>query len=362
MSKHMNETIKGEKSIEHPSVIFTIGPSTCDEKILTTILSQNISYVRFNMSHASHEEHRARLTAVRKVSKELGKDIKVFIDLCGPKIRVTTLSSEPLNISPDMKVRIAHDSSTVQHKSNSFAISYSDLYQQVHPNTKIALDDGKILLSVSSVEDKDIICDVIRGGILINEKGANIIDTDIHINPFTEKDEADALFGIAEGFDAVALSFVKRKEDIIYLKDFLQRHTDKVLPVIAKIETRQALHGIEGILEVVDMIMVARGDLGIELPIEKIPLVQKELIYLAKKQGVPAIVATEMLKSMTKNSFPTRAEITDCIDSLIDGASYIMLSDETTTGQYPVEAVSVMTSVIKEFTDNSKKYELFEKK
>ena len=258
-------------------------------------------------------------------------------------------------------VRIVADAQEITSHENSFTISFTDLYQHVKSGTKIALDDGKIMLSVSHVEGSDIICNVIRGGVLINEKGVNIIDTDIRINPFTEKDEADALFGIQEGFDAVALSFVKRKEDVEYLKEFLQKHTDKVFPVIAKIETRQALHGIEGILSVVDMIMVARGDLGIEIPVEKIPLAQKELVYVARKHGIPAIVATEMLKSMTKNPFPTRAEITDCIDALIDGASYIMLSDETTTGEYPVEAVQVMTSVIHEFIENRKKYTLFEK-
>lgn len=359
---YMNDTQLQEKRAVHPSVIFTIGPSTCDEKILTAILSQNVSYVRFNMSHATHDEHRERLTAVRKVAANLGKDIKVFIDLCGPKIRVKAVSEVELIMVPGVPVRIVYDIQSIATHQNSFAISYSDLYQHVKTGTEIALDDGKILLEVSHVEGNDIVCDVVRGGTLINEKGVNIIDTDIRINPFTEKDEADALFGIQEGFDAVALSFVKRKEDIIYLKDFLKNHTDKILPIIAKIETRQALHGIEGILSVVDMIMVARGDLGIELPVEKIPLAQKELVYVARKYGIPAIVATEMLKSMTKNPFPTRAEITDCIDALIDGASFIMLSDETTTGMYPVEAISVMTSVISEFTENRKKYSLFEKK
>ncbi len=346
---------------EFPSIIFTIGPSTCEEKTLRAILSLNVSFVRFNMSHATHDEHRERLHTVRKVAQDIGKDIKVFIDLCGPKIRVRSISRETLSLAPGIPVRIVYDSNDVTKHESAFSISYTELYQHVKAGTKIALDDGKVMLSVSHVEENDIVCDVIRGGILINEKGVNIIDTDIRVNPFTEKDEADALFGIQEGFDAVSLSFVKRKEDIEYLKEFLQKHTDKKLPIIAKIETRQALHGIEGILSVVDMIMVARGDLGIEIPVEKIPLAQKELVYVARKHNIPAIVATEMLKSMTKNPFPTRAEITDCIDALVDGASYIMLSDETTTGGYPIEAVAVMNSVIHEFVENRKKYKPFEK-
>lgn len=344
----------------NPTVIFTMGPSTANEDVLTAILSENVSYVRFNMSHATQDEHRERLALVRSVSKKLSKDIKVFADLCGPKIRVTEIHGEAMSLVSGNTIRIVFEKSSVNE--NSFTISYSDLYEYVKTGTIVALDDGKILLSVTHVDGKDILCEVVRGGVLINEKGVNIVNTDIPINPFTEKDEGDALFAIQENFDAIALSFVKRKEDVVFLQEFLKKHTERSIPIIAKIETRQALKEISSILEAVSMIMVARGDLGIELAIEKIPIVQKELVYVSNSRGVPAIVATEMLKSMTKNPFPTRAEITDCIEALIDGASFIMLSDETTTGEYPVEAVKVMSSVIKEFTDNQKKYIPFEKK
>ena len=343
-----------------PSVIFTMGPSTEKEDILTAILSENVSYVRFNMSHASQDEHRARLALVRAISKKLNKDIKVFADLCGPKIRVTKIHGEKMRMSSGNTVRIVFDTEHVSEYS--FTISYSDLYLYVKTGTVVALDDGKILLSVLLIENKNIICNVVRGGELINEKGVNIVDTDIPINPFTEKDKSDAMFAIHENFDAIALSFVKKKDDVVYLQNFIKEHTDRTIPIIAKIETRQALVEIGSILEVVSMIMVARGDLGIEIPIEKIPITQKELVYVSNSRGIPAIVATEILKSMTKNPFPPRAEITDCIDALVDGASFIMLSDETTTGEYPVEAVKVMTSVIKEFIDNQKKYIPFEKK
>lgn len=343
-----------------PSVIFTMGPSTAQEDVLTAILSENVSYVRFNMSHASHEEHKERLVLVRSISKKLNKEIKVFADLCGPKIRVTKTCADKMNIVVEKQVYIVFEQSSVGE--DSFTISYSDLYLYVQPGTVIALDDGKILLSVSQVKDKDIVCDVVRGGTLLNEKGVNIVDTDIPINPFTEKDKRDALFAIEENFDATALSFVKRKEDVVYLENFLKQHAPRDIPIIAKIETRQALAEIDSILEVASMIMVARGDLGIEIPVEKIPIVQKELVYVSNSRSVPAIVATEILKSMTKNAFPTRAEITDCIDALIDGASFLMLSDETTIGEYPVEAVKVMTSVIKEFVDNQNRYVPFEKR
>jgi pyruvate kinase len=344
---------------QHPSIIFTIGPSTEREDVLMSLLSQNVSYVRFNMSHATHDEHRVRLQSVRKVAQALNKDIQVFADLCGPKIRVRKIIGESMEILTDVSVRISYDEATVT--GVSFSISFPELYQYVKQGTQIALDDGKILLTVDRVEEKDIVCKVVRGGVLLNEKGVNVIDTDLPIPSFTKKDEKDALFALSEGFDAVALSFVKRKEDILYLREFLKKHTEKNIPIIAKIETKSALHEMDGILSVVDMIMVARGDLGIELPIQKIPLIQKELLCVGKAAGVPVIVATEILKSMTQNPFPTRAEITDCIDALIDGASFLMLSDETTTGKYPSEAVTIMSSVIQEFIDNQKMYIPFER-
>ena len=343
-----------------PSIIVTIGPSTFDEKVLTKILSLNVSYIRFNMSHGSHDEHKARLNMVRAIAKSLNKDVKVFVDLCGPKIRVCKMKGESMDLAPSVPVYITENLETLEHSDSAFMVSCPELYRYVQPNTKIALDDGKIILMVSRIEGNDIVCDVVQGGHLLNEKGVNIIDTDIPIASFTEKDKRDALFAIQESFDAIALSFVKRKEDIISLRKFLQEQTDRSIPIIAKIETKQALHAIGDILEVVDTIMVARGDLGIEIPIEKIPIVQKELTFIAKQKNVPVIVATEILKSMTKNPFPTRAEITDCITALLDGASYIMLSDETTIGEYPVEAVKVMSAVIDEFVNNQKKYNLFE--
>lgn len=343
-----------------PSIIVTIGPSTFDEKVLTEILSLNVSYVRFNMSHGSHDEHKARLSMVRTIAKSLNKDIKVFVDLCGPKIRVCKMKGDSMDLTPGIPVYITENLETLEHGS-AFSVSCPELHRYVQPSTKIALDDGKIILTVSRIDGKDIICDVVQGGYLLNEKGVNIIDTDIPMASFTEKDERDALFAIQESFDAVALSFVKRKEDITNLRKFLQKQSDQPIPIIAKIETKQALHTIGDILEVVDSVMVARGDLGIEIPIEKIPIVQKELTFIAKQKKVPVIVATEILKSMTKNPFPTRAEITDCITALLDGASYVMLSDETTTGEYPVEAVRVMSLVIDEFIKNQKRYRLFEK-
>ncbi len=343
-----------------PSIIFTIGPSTCTEAILEKILTHNVSYVRFNMSHATHDEHHVRLCMVRDVAKKLDKDIKVFIDLCGPKIRVKELSAQEVTLDQNDTLAIVQNNDALTLYKHACVISYDELYQHVRKGTVIALDDGKIMLLVDSVDTNNaIICTVTRGGVLINEKGVNIIDTDIRINPFTQKDEEDALFGLSEHVDAIALSFVKRKEDIDNLRAFITSHTNDTVPIIAKIETRQALHGIGGILEATDMIMVARGDLGIEIPVQKIPLVQKELAYLACKHEVPVIVATEMLKSMTKNPFPTRAEISDCMDALIDGAQYIMLSDETTTGTYPLEAIEVMDSIIKEFVNNKHQYQKF---
>lgn len=344
---------------KHPSIIITMGPSIKDEELLKQILSGKVTHVRFNMSHGSKDEHLERLELVRRVAKHLQKDINVFADLCGPKLRVLELDNDEMILSSGDRVTISHEK--IVGKDKKFSISYPDLYLSVQKNTKIALDDGKILLEVVEIVDKDIVCTVVRGGKLLSEKGVNVLDTDLPIDAFTEKDKEDALFALENNFDALSLSFVKKKEDIIMLRTFLAKHTDKNLPIIAKIETKQALHAIDGIIEEADVIMIARGDLGIEIPIEEIPIVQKELAYVARKMQTPVIVATEIFKSMTRNPFPTRAEITDCVDALIDGASYLMLSDETTVGTYPKEVIEVMTNAIDEFLVHQEKYTPFEK-
>lgn len=348
-----------------PSIIFTMGPSTAQEEVLAAILVHNISYVRFNMSHASHDEHLERLHLLRTVAASLHKEIKVFADLCGPKIRVLALNNGSLSLQNGSIVRIVTpDKASLSPEDGlSFSTSYAELYKYVTTNTKIALDDGKLLLNVMSVslDKEEIICEVVRGGTLLSEKGVNILDTDLPVSAFTEKDRTDALFAIENNFDGISLSFVKKKEDINTLKAFLQEKSPgKNFTIIAKIETKQALHAIDEILSVVDIIMIARGDLGIEIPIEEIPIVQKELAYLAHTKGVPVIVATEILKSMTQSPFPTRAEITDSINALLDGASYLMLSDETTTGKYPKEAVETLASAINEFVTHHSKYTPFE--
>jgi pyruvate kinase len=345
-----------------PSIIFTMGPSTAHDDVLTAILAHDISYVRFNMSHASHDEHLERLHLLRRIAASLNKEVKIFADLCGPKIRVLKLKNDSLELHTGSLVRIVLPTDQ-SDQGLFFSTSYTDLYKYVTPGTKIALDDGKILLSVTSValDKEEITCEVVCGGTLLSEKGVNVIDTDLPISAFTEKDRVDALFAIENNFDGISLSFVKKKEDIDTLKTFLQENSPgKNFTLIAKIETKQALHAIDEILSVVDIIMIARGDLGIEIPIEEIPIVQKELAYLARTKGVPVIVATEILKSMTQSPFPTRAEITDSINALLDGASYLMLSDETTTGKYPKEAVETLASAINEFVTHHSKYTPFE--
>lgn len=340
-----------------PSIIFTIGPSTQNEDTLRSIFAHPVSYVRFNMSHASHEEHRARLALVRKIAEELGKKIGVFADLCGPKIRILPFQGDVVSLSNhDTLTIVTHD---IDPSVKRIATSYHDLYKYVTPLTQIACDDGKIIMRVMRVEDTDIVCEVVQGGPLLSEKGVNILNTDFPIEAFTDKDRADALFAIKEGFDGIALSFVKKADDVIVLKNFLKEHGAESMFVISKIETKEALHTIDTILNVTDMVMVARGDLGIEIPREEIPRAQKDLLYLAHHKDIPTIVATEMLKSMVDNPYPSRAELTDCMSALIDGASYIMLSDETTIGAHPKEAVHVMADAINEFLTHRASYDRF---
>jgi pyruvate kinase len=336
-----------------------MGPSIADELTFRNLLQFPISHVRFNMSHGTKDEHLARLHMVRKVSKECNKDLILFADLCGPKIRVQTIEHGELSLSHGDVFRIA-PSSVIGNKER-ISLSFHELYTCVTKGTNITFNDGKIEVVVIEIDHKDIVCSVIKGGILVAEKGVNIPTITTPLPALTEKDKEDVLFAIENTFDALGLSFVSSEKDIHTLQLFLEEH-GTTLPIISKIETRKALTNIEQIIRASDSIMVARGDLGIEIPVLEIPIVQKELCYLGKKMNTPVIVATEILKTMTENTYPTRAEVTDAMNALIDGASYLMLSDETTVGLHPTEAVELLSGAIDEFTTHHTKYSLFEKK
>ncbi len=343
---------------QSPSIIITAGPSLDDDEVLRKMLSKNISWIRFNMSHGDHEEHLTRQKRIDRVAVSLDKKIKYFIDLQGPKMRVMPVEGGALELRVGEKIRVTSD--TPVCTKDMVSVDIPELYRYLKVGMPIFLHDGSIELKVTEVNENGAQCDILRGGVLEGHKGVNIPDALIPINTITEKDRNDLVSALGSmRVDGVALSFVRTQSDIDGLRELLGTHGSSAI-VISKIETKLALHNIKSILEASDIVMFARGDLGVEIPAVKIPITQKELCLVASSLDTPVIVATQMLTSMKESSIPTRAEMTDVIEALVNGASFLMLSDETTVGDYPVEAVSVLDEAIIEFTSNQDKYKRFE--
>lgn len=345
------------KKVE-PSIIITIGPSLKNKMILKEILSMNVTWVRFNMSHGTHEEHKEYRALVQTVANELGRDIKCFADLQGPKIRVGKLLNEPLELLEGTLITIT--SKGVTGTSEKISVDHPEIQSLLDVGSTIFLHDGAIKLAVLSKESEGLLCKVTQGGALKSHQGVNIPDALLPFNAITKKDADDLTFAINElNVDGIALSFVRTKEDIFKLQELIDTQQHKKI-IISKIETKLALHHIQEIIENSDILMLARGDLGIEIPATKIPLTQKEICLIGNDHATPIIIATQILTSMIHNEVPTRAEITDAIDGLIDGATYLMLSDETTVGNHPVQAVRILDDSIKEFLSKPGVYGLFE--
>ncbi len=324
-------------------IVATLGPASTNLKVLKRMVDAGLNVVRLNMSHGSHEEHRERIELVRRVEKETGKPLPILMDLCGPKIRIGKLEKEPLFLHRGDRVVLT----TGEPEKGKITVNYPKLHEEVKKGETILLADGAFRLKVKEVKGKDIICEVLVGGPLTSHKGVNLPHTKLSVPALTEKDREDVKFGVKAGVDLIALSFVRRAEDVLELKDLL-RNLGKEIPVIAKIEKPEAVKNIDSILQVSDGIMVARGDLGVELPVEKVPVIQKQLIRKANEAGKPVITATQMLKSMVDLPVPTRAEVTDIANAVLDGTDALMLSEETAVGKYPVKVIRTMAKVAAE--------------
>jgi len=325
-------------------IVATLGPASSKEEVLVKMVKAGLNVVRLNMSHGSHQEHRERLSLVRKVERKLKVPIPVLIDLCGPKIRIGKLRKEPLFLHRGDIVVLTTKEGKDQSK---IPVNYPNLHKEVKKGEVILLADGALRLKVKKVSGEDIICEVLVGGPLTSHKGVNLPHTKLSVPALTEKDKEDVKFAVEEGADFLALSFVRKAQDILELKSFL-RELSAEIPVIAKIEKPEAVKNIDEILKVADGIMVARGDLGVELPIEKVPVIQKELIRKANRAGKPVIIATQMLKTMVDLPTPTRAEVTDIANAVLDGTDALMLSEETAVGKYPVKVIKTMARVASE--------------
>lgn len=323
-------------------IVGTIGPASEKPDILFKMIQAGLNVIRLNFSHGSHAEHARRIKAVREAAAEAGKIVALLMDTKGPEIRLGNLEKEPIYLHRGDKITLTTEQVTGTREKIS--VNYKQLARDVKEGATILLADGLISLKVQEVNGEDILCLVENGGELRSRKGVNVPGITINLPAVTEQDIKDINFGIEHGFDFIAASFVRKPEDIISIREILeQKNAD--MDIIAKIENQEAVGNLDEIIKVADGIMVARGDLGVEIPAEEVPIVQKIVIDKCNRTGKPVITATQMLESMIDNPRPTRAEASDVANAILDGTDAVMLSGETAAGKYPVEAVTTMARI-----------------
>ena len=324
-------------------IICTIGPATDREGVLEEIARCGMDVARLNFSHGDYEQHAAHIKAIREVEKKSGHPIAVLLDTKGPEIRTGEFEGGKIELSAGDTFTLTNREITGT-KECSF-ITYEKLYEDVHPGSRILIDDGLIELKVDRINGEDIVCTVINGGPVSGHKGINVPDIHINLPYMSEKDMNDIRFGIEHGVDYIAASFVRTAEDVQKIRWFLEEHGGKDINIMAKIENREGVEHIDEIIKHADAIMVARGDMGVELPPEEVPVIQKMIIHKTLAAGKQVVTATQMLDSMMVHPRPTRAEAADVANAVYDGTSAIMLSGETASGDYPVEAVKMMVCI-----------------
>jgi len=331
--------------MQKTKIVCTLGPATNSEEMIARLIKAGMSVVRLNFSHGIQEEHQKMIHAVRKVSARLGKPIPILQDLQGPKLRVGKIKNGAIRLKKGNRITITTDN--VISDEHIISTTYQLLAQDVKPGDIILLDDGLIQLKVKEKKTDRVLCQVLEGGYLSDHKGINLPGVSISQPSFTKKDHDDLLFGIDQGVDIVAMSFVRSANDVLKVKNTIATKQKDIM-VIAKLEKPEAIQHLDEIIEVSDGVMIARGDLGVELPLQKVPSLQKKIILKAIQKGKPVITATQMLESMRYNSRPTRAEVSDVANAIFDGTDAVMLSAETATGKYPVTTVKTMAKIIKE--------------
>lgn len=323
-------------------IICTIGPASSSEEVLRGLMKAGMNIARFNFSHGSHEEQKEKLAKVLKVSGELGLSIATLLDTKGPEIRLRNFVNGKAQLEEGQQFTLT--SEEVEGTAKRASITYKNLYQDVTVGSLILIDDGKIEMEVEEINGSDIVCKVKNSGVVSDKKGINVPGTELSMPYISERDREDILFGTKMGFDFIAASFVRTQDDILEIRKILDEQKSPI-KIIAKIESIQGIENLEEILAVSDGIMVARGDLGVELPTEEVPIMQKKMIKMAVAAGKPVITATQMLESMIQNPRPTRAEANDVANAIYDGTTAIMLSGESAAGKYPVEAVKTMAKI-----------------
>jgi pyruvate kinase len=326
-------------------IVCTIGPASESVEKLVELINSGLNVCRLNFSHGDFEEHGARIVNIREAAKQTGKTVGILLDTKGPEIRTNTMENGAIELEEGAEIIVSM--TEVVGTTEKFSITYPGLIDDVHVGSKILLDDGLIGLEVLDINktDGEIKTKVLNPGTLKNKKGVNVPNVSVNLPGITEKDASDIVFGIEQGIDFIAASFVRRASDVLEIRELLEKHNAAHIQIISKIENQEGVDNIKEILEVSDGLMVARGDLGVEIPAEEVPLVQKDLIKQCNALGKPVITATQMLDSMQRNPRPTRAEASDVANAIFDGTDAIMLSGETAAGSYPVEAVQTMHSI-----------------
>jgi pyruvate kinase len=324
-------------------IVCTLGPATSSQEQITSLVESGMDVARLNFSHGAHADHEIAYKRVREASDHTGHAVAILADLQGPKIRLGTFADGPVVWETGTQICITVED--VPGTATRVSTTYKDLANDVQVGDRLLVDDGKLSLTVAAVEGPDVFCLVIEGGEVSNNKGLSLPGVAVSVPALSEKDEEDLRFALHLSVDFIALSFVRSPADVDLVRDIM-RQEDIEVPVIAKLEKPEAVENLEEIVEAFDGIMVARGDLGVELPLEQVPLVQKRAIQVARERGKPVIVATQMLESMITNSRPTRAEASDVANAVLDGADAVMLSGETSVGAHPVGAVRTMERII----------------
>lgn len=325
-------------------IVCTLGPATNDVEIMKQLIQNGMDAARINFSHGTYETHAETIAKLKQAREELNAPIPLILDTKGPEIRVKTFKEDKVRLEEDATFTLT--TRDVEGDVNIVSVTYADLPKDVHRGSRILIDDGLIELKVEDITETDVVCKVINGGVVKSRKGVNLPGVEVNLPSLMEKDIEDLKFGVENGFDIVAASFIRSAEDVLKIRRVLEENGGGQMHIISKIENQQGVENIDKILEASDGIMVARGDLGVEIPPEEVPLVQKILIAKANRIGKPVITATQMLESMVHSPRPTRAEANDVANAIFDGSDAIMLSGETAAGAYPLEAAATMARIV----------------
>jgi pyruvate kinase len=327
-------------------IVATLGPATSEKSVLKDMLEAGVNVFRVNFSHANYDDVKERIQMIRELNKEFGYAAAILADLQGPKLRVGKMKEEVV-VNPGDQIIFA-TGKEFKGTSSRVYMNYEQFPKDVKPGERILLDDGKLMFEIVSTNmENEVVAKVIQGGPLKSRKGVNLPNTKISLPALTTKDIEDAIFACELEVDWIALSFVRNAEDLMQLQQLIKEHSDHKIPIIAKIEKPEGVENIDKIVAYCDGLMVARGDLGVEIPAQEVPLIQKQLVLIAKKARIPVIIATQMMETMITSLTPTRAEVNDVANSVMDGADAVMLSGETSVGNYPVQVIEKMTQIIK---------------